>query len=827
MASQSFATMMATRSEAVEQIQSLYQSFDAKIDRLEATIQSFIATLQQRSPQADSIGIFPTSNQLSPTQVYVSSSDGNSATLGYREVGSYLVNHKALLEKDDPDRVRLRKEYDQRMKQGNIDNHEGWIQKCEILVLDVVISPGNIEVEEAIHATNPEERSEIPMFTGVDLRPWLDWMEHRFASEEFTDLQKMTLAHGFIDEEAASWYNKRLSWLPFQSWEDLKTNLLLRFGDANDPDRLRIVFQNKRFIQECINKEMKDLDAEESVNIAESIAATSIQEVKSASEVDPSYVISQQELEPIISVCGPQLSDGEISKCEELQEPSHIGQFSSLHVGEQVKSLFLVKNITQSFLQAEEVTVECEKTNYGTRLLTKLHIAHQLLAKMTLRDRMIMRRQRVHHRKKRCLSPKSWRFKFKGQLEKTQRSDVKTILEFQWRELSSSESKLSGELGRMLSGTRGEALGTVTSVDLMRERAATESEIQLVFGHWKKNKSPKSWMFKFRISSAMRKLIQNKFLFPETANGESHINEVKHVVAKTGQQSYNIIRKVLLSCRETVLSCITHNIQKQHNRFRTTRWRTKMLVEEEHKHFSAFAVGSIHLMLQNDSESMLLKLLVHCHFLKGYGLSKVVRDFGESDGPAGTTAVLVLQVSSPILNHQVNRVSEADKMILLLLMKQIIDKFSMQDKWKHKQHELVSGLEFCSSNILLITIGYEISVYSTWEQRDKKQNESLLYVMDVLYLDSMATRVHFSVWFYWKNKTMQHVCNRLSDGCNWLLDNELIPLQVLFTWREVHKILAYQDSNKLRELYFARVILLQHTNGRLEESFLFGVGDPK
>ncbi|KAG2269641.1 hypothetical protein Bca4012_062662 [Brassica carinata] len=66
-----------------------------------------------------------------------------------------------------------------------------------------------------------EERFvEIPLFYGYDddLRPWLDWMENRFASEDFTDDQKMAMACGFIRGEAQS------------------CELLLRFGDVDDPE---------------------------------------------------------------------------------------------------------------------------------------------------------------------------------------------------------------------------------------------------------------------------------------------------------------------------------------------------------------------------------------------------------------------------------------------------------------------------------------------------------------------------------------------------------------------------------------------------------------
>ncbi|WZZ87773.1 hypothetical protein YC2023_116352 [Brassica napus] len=76
---------------------------------------------------------------------------------------------------------------------------------------------------------------EIPVFSGDDLRPWINWMENRFAAEDFTDDQKMALAYGVIRGEAESWYNNRVSRRPFQNWKDLKDAMLLRYGNHDDP----------------------------------------------------------------------------------------------------------------------------------------------------------------------------------------------------------------------------------------------------------------------------------------------------------------------------------------------------------------------------------------------------------------------------------------------------------------------------------------------------------------------------------------------------------------------------------------------------------------
>ncbi|CAG7888567.1 unnamed protein product [Brassica rapa] len=57
---------------------------------------------------------------------------------------------------------------------------------------------------------------EIPVFSGDDLRPWINWMENRFAAEDFTDDQKMALAYAVIRGEAESWYNNRLE----RKWQE-------------------------------------------------------------------------------------------------------------------------------------------------------------------------------------------------------------------------------------------------------------------------------------------------------------------------------------------------------------------------------------------------------------------------------------------------------------------------------------------------------------------------------------------------------------------------------------------------------------------------------
>ncbi|CAN7119349.1 unnamed protein product [Brassica rapa subsp. narinosa] len=251
-------------------------------------------------------------------------------------------------------------------------------------------------------------------------------MENRFASEEFTELQKLALARGFIDGEAEAYVHRMNSFVPFQSWKDLRESLLWKYGERNKAEQ-------GRHLQMSTTRLIPSINSTNQVQEVEALATVTIQAEEPKMDEN---LIQDRELDPVTESSQDNNDDHE-SIVTALNPHLHSETSASLVIG-------------------------------VPRLL-------------------IMRRPMVHHRKKMCLAPKSWRFKYKGHLVKKRRLDVvQTILEFQWRELSSSESKLSGELGRMLSGTSGEDLGTVPSVDLMRERAGTkEQSLKLKSGYQK------------------------------------------------------------------------------------------------------------------------------------------------------------------------------------------------------------------------------------------------------------------------------------------------------------------------------------------------------
>ena len=81
---------------------------------------------------------------------------------------------------------------------------------------------------------------EIPVFEGFALRQWIDCLSDYFDREHYMDLEKMNFAQSFMEGEARSWFQRRQSMRIFQNWDDLRDALFLRFGEENDPDRIRL-----------------------------------------------------------------------------------------------------------------------------------------------------------------------------------------------------------------------------------------------------------------------------------------------------------------------------------------------------------------------------------------------------------------------------------------------------------------------------------------------------------------------------------------------------------------------------------------------------------
>ncbi|KAF8079509.1 hypothetical protein N665_1021s0004 [Sinapis alba] len=86
------------------------------------------------------------------------------------------------------------------------------------------------------------ESIEIPIFTGDDLRQWIDWLINFFEREQFTDDDdKLNFTQSFMEGEARAWFIQRAKMMIFGTWDELKRSLLIRFGSYDDPERIKIL----------------------------------------------------------------------------------------------------------------------------------------------------------------------------------------------------------------------------------------------------------------------------------------------------------------------------------------------------------------------------------------------------------------------------------------------------------------------------------------------------------------------------------------------------------------------------------------------------------
>lgn len=76
--------------------------------------------------------------------------------------------------------------------------------------------------------SNARDLVAVPIFTGTksDLRPWLDWMENRFVLGDYTDFEKLHLAHGFVEGDAHDFVCDVELLMPYQSWHAMRGSLL-------------------------------------------------------------------------------------------------------------------------------------------------------------------------------------------------------------------------------------------------------------------------------------------------------------------------------------------------------------------------------------------------------------------------------------------------------------------------------------------------------------------------------------------------------------------------------------------------------------------------
>uniref|UniRef100_A0A0D3AUV6 Retrotransposon gag domain-containing protein n=1 Tax=Brassica oleracea var. oleracea TaxID=109376 RepID=A0A0D3AUV6_BRAOL len=105
---------------------------------------------------------------------------------------------------------------------------------------------------------------EFLVFDGAsgDLRPWISALEDQFATDDYSNLNKLALAVYLIGGKAEAFVHHRQESKYFYTWDDFKSSLLLRFGERDDPERIRLLAERDKSVLNGRNSEtIKNTDA--------------------------------------------------------------------------------------------------------------------------------------------------------------------------------------------------------------------------------------------------------------------------------------------------------------------------------------------------------------------------------------------------------------------------------------------------------------------------------------------------------------------------------------------------------------------------------------
>ncbi|ESQ38699.1 hypothetical protein EUTSA_v10029176mg [Eutrema salsugineum] len=238
---------------------------------------------------------------------------------------------------------------------------------------------------------------DVPIFTGNDVRSWITWMERYFARcDDITELQKQAMAFGFIEGDALRWYYQR----EFETWNDLRKALLMKYGDDGDPERYWLLAEQdrlrKRLRSSAIQSESaKAITTLESICVAErtpkadSIFPTDSRSAASASIVEAECV-AQSEVSH--SFMEPGLSDKMLGDLETNMVIEDQQQVVSEGLSD------VLDDLRSAVSELCEKSTCVDSTTYAFKVF----------------DNRILRGHRLQHQRKRRISPKSWQFKYKN-----------------------------------------------------------------------------------------------------------------------------------------------------------------------------------------------------------------------------------------------------------------------------------------------------------------------------------------------------------------------------------------------------------------------------
>ncbi|KAF3537235.1 hypothetical protein F2Q69_00022485 [Brassica cretica] len=231
---------------------------------------------------------------------------------------------------------------------------------------------------------------EVPVFLDVELRLWISWMENYFDRKGHTDFEKLHMAHGFIWGEAeryinslkpiSSWKEMKETLLlriaamenyfdrkghtdfeklhmahgfiwgeaeryidslkPISSWNEMKETLLLRFGEDDDPEKIKLENEDRRSREQLIErfgKTESEILQETSTNLEEVTLSSEslIQDESSCSgEAMPENEMLRKTTSPTIKdVLYDCLAEDQEAECSPVSHLTTISVFQPLYIG--------------------------------------------------------------------------------------------------------------------------------------------------------------------------------------------------------------------------------------------------------------------------------------------------------------------------------------------------------------------------------------------------------------------------------------------------------------------------------------------------------------
>ncbi|CAN8244026.1 unnamed protein product [Cochlearia groenlandica] len=133
----------------------------------------------------------------------------------------------------------------------------------------------------------------ILIFRGCEVRPWIDWLEKKFVESHVSNQRKLNLAKSLMEGEARVWFDEIHNVFPFKSWEKLRSRVMIQYGDKDDPERVRLIFEQDREMRKwreataVRRSNTTSLKAREPISVEKSIQDDNIMHVGHGIDLKP------------------------------------------------------------------------------------------------------------------------------------------------------------------------------------------------------------------------------------------------------------------------------------------------------------------------------------------------------------------------------------------------------------------------------------------------------------------------------------------------------------------------------------------------------------